>query len=456
MTVNCLVVAATTETPILIKHDVEQQFELVLFNYHNHDSVELASQWEAQGFNVDRVINDTTECKGDYLLSCTNHISTDYDYIAFWDHDLCSKVSDINTLFSLGHLNDWHWYQPSLNNTSHYTYDWTLSNTYPEYWRAGKKCRYTYAPFVEIMAPFFSGKLWRHCIPMIQQHGSISGYGLDMYLIPEALAWFEVLTFPVIVKSIAIKHINPITSNQRQFKNGLTAYEELEWCKAQKCKIVKQLYQPEPCIDIQCISLNDSSCDGRKEQFKRAAAKHHLEFTFSSAIDARNYTQDKYPTWIKHKGRRVDWYEPLKPGEVGVAVSHKALYLEGWVAELSAMVIFEDDAVLIQDMETLPVVDDTDLLMLSNRWMHDKTGRVVGNSCGTEGYLITRRGMHKMLQILEHMNMPLDLMMIAHCQSMIDTQHGLTTVRNPLNPVLNIYHHQVYCIANDQGVSTVQ
>lgn len=454
---NCLIYTAHPSGSILIENNRPQEFDIILFNYASLDPDVLLKNWEDKGFIVKEVITKKTQCKGE-IFKILADTELDYEYIAVWDHDIKTSTKDIHTMFELGQSHDWHWYQPSLTHDSHWSYAWTLKRSFPEYWIEDNDCVYTHAPFVEIMAPIFSRKLWNHLIKLFKNYEYISGYGLDNHLIPEALIYFSDLVFPVVVKTASVTHTEEITSHRKRYQNFLRAADEEALCKERKHTIVSDLYVDahDSYVDIQCISLATSDSKDRKEQFEKSANKHNLEFEFFPAIDARQWSYSDYPSWVKHRGRRVDWYERLKPGEVGVAASHKVLFEEAWNNEIDALIVFEDDAVIVQSIDRLQVPKDADLLMLSNRWRHNRKGEAVGGSCGTEGYLITRKGIRKMLQIMQHVNMPLDLIMIAHCESMIEDGHPLTTVRNDLNPLLKIYHHHIFCIENDRGYSTVK
>lgn len=453
---NCLIVNTTTTAPVLLEHDCAQLFNLILFNFYNESESAIREHWESHGFCVHSVISARTECKGQILHLLADH-HLPYECISIWDHDLQSKVSDINHLFQLGKSNNWHWYQPSLKAGSYNSFLWTMDYTFPEYWRKGIDCTYTYTPFVEQMSPFFSGELWQHLNPVFKKYKYISGYGLDIYWIPEALTVFSPLTFPVVVKSVSITHLKPIESDRIRFSNGMTGGEEMLCCDRERYSLVAELYPVPEDIDIQCISLDDPACSSRKTRFTESAKLHGLEFEFFPAVDYRGTSRFEYPSWVAHKGRRVDWFEPLLSGEVGVAASHKSLYETGFSdQDLQALIIFEDDAVITKELDEIQIPEDADMLMISNRWDHNRYGEVIGDCCGFEGYIITRRGMYKMLQILQHMDMPIDLIAIAHCRSMIQNRHGLTTLRNVLNPILNIYHYHNHCIQHDAGVSTIK
>lgn len=451
----CLLATTSPKEPPLIQCTDPQNFDLILFNYSGTDDDQVKKNWKDHGFDVTAIINHQTECKGQVFQHLSSY-ALDYDFIAVWDADLATTTRTVNQLFLLGQNHDWDWYQPSLSDESYHSWYWTLASTYPEYWKHLDDCIITYTPFVEVMAPIFSRRLWMHLQPLFANYKYVSGYGLDDHWIPAALTALDRPTCPVVVKSVSIAHTKPVSSSQKPFSNGLTAEQEHQACRDSTQAMMQRLYPQEPVVEVHCISLEDPCCQDRKEQFKQSADSHGLEFSFFRAVDARAWTADDYPQWVQHRGRRVDWHEPLKPGEVGVAASHQQLYEQAWSQGVTALVVFEDDAALVQALDTVTVPKDCDLLMLSNRWKHNRNGEVIGASCGTEGYVITRSGMRKMLQILKHMNMPLDLIMIAHCRSMIEDQHGLCQVRNELNPLLNIYHHHVYCIENDKGYSTIK
>lgn len=452
---NCLIVNTTSTSPVLLDHDCAQEFDLILFNFLDEDEDQLRRHWTNAGFTVSSVISMRTECKGQ-IFHHLSKIQLPYRFISVWDHDLKAAVSDINILFELGLKNDWHWYQPSLKPGSYNSFLWTMDYTFPEYWKDGIDCIYTYAPFVEQMCPFFSNSLWRHLLPVFDAYTYISGYGLDIYWIPEALTVFDRLTFPIVIKSVSITHTKAIESNGVIFSNGLTAGQEMDRCDIERYRLIKELYALDEWVDVQCISLDDPSCQDRKQRFDQAAVLHDFEYDFFPAVDLRSTSRFDYPDWIAHYGRRVDWYEPLMGGEAGVASSHKALYEKAFMEGTYALVVFEDDAVIIKPIDSIQIPEDADMLMISNRWDHNRYGEVIGDCCGFEGYIITRRGMYKMLQILQHMDMPIDLIAIAHCRSMIQNRHGLTTLRNVLNPILNIYHYHNHCIQHDAGVSTIK
>ena len=230
----------------------------------------------------------------------------------------------------------------------------------------------------------------------------------------------------------------------------------MDYCLNYCSEVIQNIYADDAIYNISSVCINLKESKERRKQFAAKAKAHGLDFKFFNAIDYRKIKPENYPSWVAVNGKRVDWPEPLTPGEVGCALSHQLLYELGMEnPTLDALALFEDDA-LIQKPIKMDIPIDADLVMLSNRWFHNDQNEVVGMSCGTEAYIITRSGMYKMLQILQNLNMPLDLIMISHCQSMIEDEHGLTKVRNHLNPVLKIYHDEDFCYHNDDQESTVK
>jgi hypothetical protein len=50
--------------------------------------------------------------------------------------------------------------------------------------------------------------------------------------------------------------------------------------------------------------------------------------------------------------------------------------------------------------------------------------------------------------------MPVDLILLAHTNSIIKSKASLASARNKLNPTLNIYHNKIHFANGDNGVST--
>lgn len=439
-----------------------QNFELWVYDYTS-DSVNLVDTIKKINtkLKIEKIINRKQKGKGQIFKDLACYDLSAYEYIGVFDGDCLTTTGDINKLFDTGAKHEWHWFQPALQEGSYYSYKWTVQNQYDQFcYTTTEGDKFHLAPFVEIMCPVFSSDLWEFLKPVHKFYDYISGYGLDNGLVPAALPYFVEVTFPIVFEGSLVKHSKPVSNANKKLDNGLSAYEEMDYTLTFCSEVIQGLYRLPDDYNLAtfCISLKESK--ERRAQFKKHADGCKLDFKFFNAADYRGFQPGQYPTWVSANGIRADWHEPLTPGEVGCAVSHKLLYEIGLMQGdedsevLDALVIFEDDAIIQEPIKTeIPI--DADLVMLSNRWHHNHNFEVVGGSCGTEGYIITRSGMYKMLQILQNMDMPLDLIMIAHCQSMIESKHGLCSVRNELNPVLKIYHRDVFCTHDDSVNSTL-
>ena len=298
-----------------------------------------------------------------------------------------------------------------------------------------------------MIAPVYHNKVWNIVEKLLHNYNYESENAFTKFWIPEALSRTDELIHPVVLKDFIVEYTEQAKSNK-----------DIDFKKAkQECySIIPSLYPLNNTINVQCISLTDSQSDNRKKQFQEHADKFDLEFEFWAAVDGRALTRAEYPSCIAHRGRRVDWHEPLKPGEVGTVLSHKQIIQDAWDDGLEALLVFEDDAILIKSIDTIQIPEDADYLMLNSRSRHNQNGECVIGSCGSESYIITRRGMYKTLQILEHIDMPIDLILLAHTNSVIKEKASLSTVRNRLNPTINMYHNIVYTFNGDQGMSTFE
>lgn len=453
-----LITCYDPKEPWLLECNSKVHFDVWIYNYTGEEKDNLKDLIESKyRVPVSKIINSKQPGKGRIFRDLAEY-SLDYQYIGVFDGDCKTTTKDVNQLFKTGRKEKWHWFQPAMDRNSYWSHPWTVEGSCELYkYELEDGTTYHLAPFVEIMCPVFSVDLWNFLRPLHKFYDYYSGYGLDNALVPASMPYFSDVTFPVVYDGAKILHTKPVSDANKPLSNGLTAYKEMDFCLGFASEVAQNLYREGEDYNISsvCISLPDST--ERRKRFQKSADLTDTEFKFFDAVDFRNMKPKQYPHWVSINGERADWPVPLTPGEVGCAFSHKVLYEVGLLEDytLDAMVIFEDDCLIQQPIQVdLPL--DADLVMLSNRWYHNHINEVVGQSCGTEAYIITRQGMYKMLQILEHMNMPLDLIMIAHCQSMIEDEHGLCKVRNLTNPVLKIYHFHSFCRHDDSATTTIQ
>ena len=116
----------------------------------------------------------------------------------------------------------------------------------------------------------------------------------------------------------------------------------------------------------------------------------------------------------------------IKSGAAGCALSH-ILVLEKFLETDSKYhIVMEDDLVILHELPSKNTEVDnlikslkqtynsTDIVYLSGRVNCNESQRI-NNGCGTEGYLVTRHGAIKLLQIInKNLNHPIDLTWQAH------------------------------------------
>ena len=176
-------------------------------------------------------------------------------------------------------------------------------------------------------------------------------------------------------------------------------------------------------LAVFCISLRDSP---RRATFAAAAAAHSVAFEFIDAISPadlrRGFTIENCRIditdlrWTRHEQldpRRQE--APLLFTEIGCAYSHIACWLIGQARKLDHVCVFEDDAIICRPLADISIPATADILYLSERVPHNSRGEMTGAGCGTEGYILSRRGILKCLEIFRVLYMPIDLQLMAHC-----------------------------------------
>ena len=192
-------------------------------------------------------------------------------------------------------------------------------------------------------------------------------------------------------------------------------------------------------IEFYCISLNDPKYDRRRKNFTKRAERFGWKIAFWEAVDTRNLSSGQYPDWVPKGGKRADIPEPLMPGEIGIAASHKTLYEYGLKKGLDFLVIFEDDARLLSG----PVINmptEFDLLHFNNRFFHNEFNELWGYGCGFDGYVISKSGMQKMLELMMPMDLPIDIIVSVYSESLIRNGLFYTKYRRAGMPILKSYH----------------
>lgn len=142
--------------------------------------------------------------------------------------------------------------------------------------------------------------------------------------------------------------------------------------------------------------------------------------------------------------RKVTWDEKggfdalRRTGELALILSSIELWKHALAEGYEHMAVLEDDTTLRAPI-IMPVPKDADLVFFNNRSFRNHNGLTWGGVCGTDGYIVTRQGMEKLLDIFEHIFMPLDLQMLVQMESMHLCKHHLTEWCQKDKPMLRSY-----------------
>ena len=215
-------------TPLsYVLQDTAPDFDLFIFDYSGQDN---ANQLE--GLQPAFYLSQKTECKGDILLGVYNHFIqhsvTDFKYIGLLDDDIFISFSDLNKLLFIANMEQLDVFQASLTHDSFYHHRQFIQ-------KAGSVMMPT--NWVEIMAPFYSSAVFFEAGKEFNR--SISGTGIDVYLIPTV----QVLlgkTKTAVVHAVSMKHCRPIRTDNRIFRNGKDNLTEIAELQSYCMDIVKR------------------------------------------------------------------------------------------------------------------------------------------------------------------------------------------------------------------------
>jgi hypothetical protein len=141
-----------------------------------------------------------------------------YDYFWLPDDDIVAVAADIDSLFALGIENEYHVYQPSLDEHSYYSHVITLQH--PSF-----QVRYT--NFVEVMVPFISREVLVRSLPFIEK--TASGFGLD-FLWPQMVREIKGDAYcgVAVVDTITVRHTRPVGGNLHQFMRDTQTHSAMD------------------------------------------------------------------------------------------------------------------------------------------------------------------------------------------------------------------------------------
>jgi len=207
---------------------------------------------------------------------------------------------------------------------------------------------------------------------------------------------------------------------------------------------------------VYCISLANSA---NRHRFASNASSYSVSFEFFDAVSVEDLRQGKAVEGCKIDTTNLAWTfheradprrqrAPLLFTEIGCAFSHILCWQRAKQEDADYVVVFEDDAVICRAFDDIAVPADADMLYISDRMPRNSIGEAVGyRGSGTEGYILSRAGIAKCLEIFSVLYMPVDLQLIAHQRSM----HGLGLSRYrralPDHLYLNAYvTPEPYCL----------
>jgi hypothetical protein len=215
-------------TPLsYILKDTTPDYDLFIFDYSGQDH-----QNQLDGLQPAYYLSQKTECKGDilqgvYAYLIQNKVS-DFKYIGLLDDDIFISISDLNKLLFIAEMEQLDVFQASLSHDSYYHHRQFIQ-------KAGSVIIPT--NWVEIMAPFYSSAIFFEAGKEFTR--SISGTGIDVYLIPTVQVLLQ-KTKTAVVHAVQMKHCRPIRTDNRIFRNGKDNLTEIAELQAYCMDILKQ------------------------------------------------------------------------------------------------------------------------------------------------------------------------------------------------------------------------
>ena len=223
-----------------ILKDTAPNFDLFIFDYSGQDH-----QSQLDGLQPAYYVSQKTECKGDILQGVYAYLIqnkvTDFKYIGLLDDDIFISYSDLNKLVFIAEMEQLDVFQASLSHDSYYHHRQFIQ-------KAGSVVIPT--NWVEIMAPFYSSAVFFEAGKEFTR--SISGTGIDVYLIPTIQVLLQ-KTKTAVVHAVSMKHCRPIRTDNRIFRNGKDNLTEIAELQAYCMDIVRQhptKFEPEFVRDV--------------------------------------------------------------------------------------------------------------------------------------------------------------------------------------------------------------
>lgn len=210
-----------------ILQDTTPDFDLFIFDYSGQDNLGKLDALQPAFY-----LSQKTECKGDILQAVYAHLVAhkvvDFKYVGLLDDDIYISYSDLNKLLFIAGMEHLDVFQASLTHDSYYHHRQFI-----------QKPGHVILPanWVEIMAPFYSNEVFFEAGKEFIR--SISGTGIDVYLIPTVQVLLN-KTKTAVVHAVSMKHCRPIRTDNRIFSNGKDNLQEIAELQAYCMEIVQQ------------------------------------------------------------------------------------------------------------------------------------------------------------------------------------------------------------------------
>lgn len=189
---------------------------------------------------------------------------------------------------------------------------------------------------------------------------------------------------------------------------------------------------------VYCITLLG---DDRTERFYDQVRNLGQEVTMWMGVDGRGRTREEMEEQAQ---RPIQWdmegnSDALRlTTEAGLAIGSVRLWQYALEAGYDYLAVMEDDATLVKPL-CMPVPNNADLVYFNDRSFRNSKGQLWGPCCGTDGYLVTKQGLEKLLKIYETLWMPVDLQLMPQVESLREYGHHLCRYYNPELPSLKAY-----------------
>ena len=219
----------------------------------------------------------------------------------------------------------------------------------------------------------------------------------------------------------------------------------------------------------------------RRERFFRHAQANQWEVEYFPAVDKYDLIiRNSDPTLaqvthVSDPGIQLElvagsWGSiTLSAGQIACALSHMVLWRKLLESGEDAWCIFEDDAEIEHPLTPFEMPPDTDFVYISDRvtavltedvdhddeeWRRKNPLAILLPGCGTEAYIVTKRGAEAGLKIMTPMFWPIDLQLMAQAQLFVGGYHSLRKEMRKDLPFCNMYcTTQTYTKHEDEGFS---